>query len=458
MNMKHHFVGKSFLSLISTAVVMPFLLIACGGKINASLNGNEESVVHRTYHFNNQVRHVSVRSDDKILVGGSFTEYGPLDVGRFLRLNADGSLDESCQYSKFDNTVMDIALLPDQSMIVVGLFMSYGNQSAKRIAKLKPDCTLDQSFHNAPNTDHYFIKVALQGSKILVGGRFSTYDGYTQGGLARLNADGSVDSSFNAGNIGFDGGVMAIKVKDDQSILVGHGGTHYNNVALSNLTKLNPNGGLDTSFFNGDQAGYATYRSSLINPVFAIEELPCTSPNPIGFEGNNGCKNIAAAGAVTWYEDNTYIYNQTLMDGIGSVKSDGSLNNDFQRSYDGTIYALYDLMYDDNDQSLWIAGGTELYGVQVDGIAKMDVHGNLDSDFFSYSNLGFHSPDQDFDSSGNPSDFPETTDGRIIVYSLAQQSNGKVLVGGLFTHFNNNEVNYFTRLNTDGSLDHGFGL
>ncbi|MCI5071994.1 delta-60 repeat domain-containing protein [bacterium] len=453
MNIKQY-----FLSTPSIIALTSFLLTSCGGKINASLDSSEQSTVNRTYHFNQQVKHVSVRSDDKIIVGGSFTEYGPLDVGRFLRLNADGSLDESCQYSKFDNTVMDVALLPDQSMIVVGLFMSYGNQPARRIAKLKPDCTLDQNFHNTPNTDSYFIKVALQGSKILVGGRFSNYDGYSQGGLARLHSDGSIDSSFNSGQVGFDGAVMAIRVQDDDSILVGHGGTHYNTVALSNLTKLNPDGGLDTSFFNGDTPGHSTYRSSLINPVFAIEELPCSASNPIGFEGNPGCKNIAAAGAVTWYEDATYIYNQTLMDGIGLIKNDGSFNESFKRSYDGQIYALYDLMYDSNEQSLWIAGGTELYGIEVDGIAKMDINGNLDPNFFSHNNLGFHSPAEDFDSSGNPSDFPETTDGRIIVYSLAQQSNGKVIVGGMFTHYNHEKVNYFTRLNTDGSLDLSFGL
>ena len=42
------------------------------------------------------------------------------------------------------------------------------------------------------------------------------------------------------------------------------------------------------------------------------------------------------------------------------------------------------------------------------------------------------------------------------VNSIAVQSDGKVLIGGLFTSYNGTSRGYVARLNTDGSLDTGF--
>src|SRR5947207_12103194 len=44
------------------------------------------------------------------------------------------------------------------------------------------------------------------------------------------------------------------------------------------------------------------------------------------------------------------------------------------------------------------------------------------------------------------------------VYRLAVQTDGKVLIGGLFTSYNGTTRNRIARLNSDGSLDTSFDL
>ena len=42
------------------------------------------------------------------------------------------------------------------------------------------------------------------------------------------------------------------------------------------------------------------------------------------------------------------------------------------------------------------------------------------------------------------------------VYSIAIQSDGKILVGGAFNTYNGTNSNYIIRLNSDGSVQYGF--
>src|SRR5438132_1074907 len=44
------------------------------------------------------------------------------------------------------------------------------------------------------------------------------------------------------------------------------------------------------------------------------------------------------------------------------------------------------------------------------------------------------------------------------VYALAVQLDGKVLVGGAFTHFNGTVQNHIARLNADGSIDPNYSV
>jgi uncharacterized delta-60 repeat protein len=82
-----------------------------------------------------------------------------------------------------------------------------------------------------------------------------------------------------------------------------------------------------------------------------------------------------------------------------------------------------------------IGGDFESYnGTPRSGIARLNADGSLDTTF----NPGT-----------GPSDFP-------AVLSVTVQSDGKVLIGGFFTSYNGTPRNYVARLNADGTLDPTF--
>jgi uncharacterized delta-60 repeat protein len=86
-----------------------------------------------------------------------------------------------------------------------------------------------------------------------------------------------------------------------------------------------------------------------------------------------------------------------------------------------------------SDGKILIGGFFEDYnGIQQNNIARINTDGSLDTTF----------------NSGVGAD--------NIVSTLSVQSDGKIIVGGWFTHYNLYPVNRIARLNTDGTLDTTF--
>ena len=73
--------------------------------------------------FDSTVFAIAIQSDNKILVGGSFTNYNGTGANFIVRLNSDGSIDTSFIYGTgFDNSVDSIAIQSDGKIIVGGFF------------------------------------------------------------------------------------------------------------------------------------------------------------------------------------------------------------------------------------------------------------------------------------------------------------------------------------------------
>src|ERR1043165_253075 len=124
--------------------------------------------------------------------------YNGAQANRIVRLNDDGSVDRAFMAaSGFDASVRWIAPAAPQSanVYVGGDFTTYNGVPKAHIVRLNGDGTVDQSFSIGTGFDNTVNVIAPAGDgsgRVYVGGVFSTYNGTPANKLVRLNADGTV--------------------------------------------------------------------------------------------------------------------------------------------------------------------------------------------------------------------------------------------------------------------------
>jgi len=117
--------------------------------------------------------------------------------------------------------------------------------------------------------------------------------------------------------------------------------------------------------------------------------------------------------------------------GVAKVKADGSIDSGFKP--DGALYGTIFAVTPQKDGKVVVGGNfTVFHSATLNGIARVNADGSLDTSFNAGS--GF--------------------DG--TVETIVQQTDGRLLVGGEFTHFNGKTCKGIVRLNTNGSLDTSF--
>jgi uncharacterized delta-60 repeat protein len=201
---------------------------------------------------------MTLQPDGKLIVGGQFTSYKGQTYNRIIRLNSDASIDTSFVIGTGFNAAIRrncIALQSDNKIIVGGLFTSYSGVSRNYIIRLNTDGSIDNTFNIGTGFNLETSSVLIQpDGKILVGGQFTTYSGITNvNRIVRLNSNGSRDIGFNSGGVGFGStGVSALRLQSDGKILCGltAPGT-YNGTSVNELCRLNADGTLDNTFNTG---------------------------------------------------------------------------------------------------------------------------------------------------------------------------------------------------------------
>jgi uncharacterized delta-60 repeat protein len=205
--------------------------------------------------FVDQVNTITIQSDGKVLVGGSFNNYNGVQVNCITRLNPDGTRDLTFNTGTgFDYQVNTITLQSDGKILVGGLFQSYNGTSQNNLTRLNTDGSIDLTFNTGTGFDYQVNTITLQSDgKILVGGKFQSYNGTSQNDLTRLNTDGSIDLTFNIGT-GFNSvldQVNTITLQSDGKVLVGGWFLNYNGSPAKWLIRLNPDGTRDLTFNTG---------------------------------------------------------------------------------------------------------------------------------------------------------------------------------------------------------------
>lgn len=178
--------------------------------------------------INGPVRAIARQADGKYLLGGGFSlNYAGKTYYYLIRLNADGTLDDTFNVYNpniglpINSTVQSVVVQPDQKILIGGSFNVAGNAARRGVARLNADGTLDGSFDIGNGVNGTVNSLALQSDgKVLLAGNFNQVEDTSRRFLARLNSSGVLDSTFNPGS-GPDASVDVIKIAPDGRIFIG---------------------------------------------------------------------------------------------------------------------------------------------------------------------------------------------------------------------------------------------
>lgn len=562
--------GSGFDSTVNNIVIQPdgkIIVVGLfksynGTNVNKIVRLNQDGTIDNTFNFTDrglnvftitQIDLVRLQPNGKILIAGKFegSVHGNFYGRNALRLNSDGSVDKTFQ-SSYPYEIFKIELQPDGKILRV-YKNTYNNENSYKIDRLNSDGTADQSFTViegfgricSSNTVGYTgmnnCKLALQSDgKILFGACFTSFKSLDTRGFMRFNSDGTKDTSFEYVVPGFP---MAT-VKD--FILLPN-----NKILTHNLTLINSDGTIDNT------ASIKLDVNSVSNKIFLYpnNELLVSSLNTINFPGglstfnkfikidlttsevNTQQLNTFYAGndilekpngdiVVLGYSNNTF--NTKYHDGIKLLNKKGNLifNNNLksnlfsttqnEQNYfkkgivqpDGKIIVFKigtgndsglirynDDFTIDNSFVKTVVGDVRTLLLQPDGkilvisnsqqkIIRLNPDGSKDNTFADTSGIdnvcytGALQPDGKIILGGNFSFYNQTKTNRLarfnvdgtfdttfhadeallagFVYSLGVQSDGKIIVGGSFESNQEGKQSVLKRLNTDGSIDNSF--
>lgn len=358
--------------------------------------------------------------------------------------------------SGFDLSVRKIIIQPDGRILVCGEFTTYNGMTANQIIRLNTDGTVDNSFISGTGVGTFqnIDAMALQSNgKILIGGTFQDYNGTTCNNFARLNSDGSFDATFNIGT-GFDNSVSSIAIRNDGKIVVIGHFTTYGTFSRDGIILLDPDGTIDLSF----DAGPFPFGPGL----YSLGGLLVQSDNMIviGSHPINSLMRLDTAGMFdlnfSAYVDNlaTVLIQQPdgkiIAGGLFENAAPLSRNNIARFTTSGMLDATFNPgsgfeyinwpfssavlgLLLQNDGSIIATGAFDTYNANpINSIARINSNGSFNSTLNSGS--GF----------GTTSGFPGSAG------TIAQQTDGKLLLGGVFNDFDLSPCNNIVRLQGTG--------
>lgn len=229
-------------------------------------NGDIDSTFTSGTGANSTIHAAAIQADGKIIIGGEFTIYNGVSLNHIARLNSDGTLDNSftvglgfTRASAFAPPISTICIQSDGKIIIGGEFTGYNGASAPYIIRLNEDGTIDNSFAIGTGAGNIIKKITVQtDGKILVGGGFTVFNGITGVRLIRLNSDGTRDNTFNAS---LNQTVSEIAFQSDGKIIIGGAFTQYGSSSpLTYIARLNTDGSLDNTFsLTGTGLGFTNF-------------------------------------------------------------------------------------------------------------------------------------------------------------------------------------------------------
>ncbi len=247
------------------------------------------------------------------------------------------------------------------------------------------------------------LAVQPDGKVIIIGG-FDFVNGTLASKIQRLNANGTADATFNPGVIGANGFIAAVALQPDGRILIAGGFTSYNGTPALALARLNANGTLDPSF------------ASLPATGVGLRQLGSLAVQPDGkiLVGGTNSFTPGQAGALV------------------RLNPDGTADGTFSIGT-GTTSGVVNTVLVQADGRIVVGGSFSNFSGQAGSLARLNANGSLDATF----GIG-------------------TGTNTGSVSTLAQQPDGKLLVGGSFSQINGQAAPGIARLLANGTPDPAF--
>jgi uncharacterized delta-60 repeat protein len=288
-----------------------------------------------------------------------------------------------------------------------GGFTTYATNTNPYFRMLDSTGSISSSFNIGTGFNNSVRTAATQSDgQIVLGGDFTLYNGSSFGAtrIVRLLANGLRDPGFNPGT-GFNSNVISIAIQADQKIVAGGAFFAYSSAPRNYITRINTNGTLDASFNIG------TGFSSHVNTIAVQAD-----------------QKIVAGGLFTSYSGSTKS-RITRINTDGTADTGSSWNQGIGFNSNTSALALQ------TDQKILVVGTFTTYsGSFANYITRINTNGTLDTSF----NIGTGFNSQTF--------------------TLAIQSDQKIVIGGAFTTYSGSFTTNIARLNTNGTLDTSFNV
>jgi uncharacterized delta-60 repeat protein len=345
--------------------------------------------------FNSTAFVSSVQSDGKIYYGGVFVTYQGLSAPRIIRLNTDGSIDNSFVLGAgFSFTIDSIKIQSNGKIVVGGGFATYQGTSCQGIVRLESNGSVDAGFltglgNNFGVGEGTNDVVVLSSGKILCGGNFTTYGGTALPKICRLNSDGTLDATFNPSGTGFSGTdvVNMLYEQSDTKVIIGGSFVSYKGSSYNRIVRINADGSIDTTFVVG-----TGFDNGIVGKlVYSID---------VQSDGK-----VLVVGLFSNYQGNS-------SNNIVRINTDGSIDTSFVVGTGFNDYA-YNVKVLPSGKILVVGNFTSYNGTTANRVIRLNSDGSIDTSW----------------------DYGTAFDNIALALSLNSASNTSY-IGGLFTTFN----------------------
>lgn len=343
---------------------------------------------------------VATQTNGQVLIGGVFQSIGGEERFNVARLNHDGSLDLS-----FDpGTVADVGYVSaitvqdDGKILIGGAFASSSAASTPYLTRLNTNGTVDESFNQNLSLDGALSAIVLQpDTKIVIAGSFNIVNNFLRQLVARLHSDGTLDTNFDACVASSEGATSLTLLEDGKFLMTGGSFSFSTGFFRNGLARLLSNGNLDNTYASGP-----------------------------GIDAGNAYTLAVRTNGHVILGGDFSAYDFTARSGIVQLDPDGTVDTAF-------------------DPGTGLKPGTSIFAMLLQGGGKLLIGGNF-STFNGVASIGVAR----LLANGHVDDACDAGFGaNNTVSSFARQSDGKVVVGGLFTTFNEAERNGVARIKGD---------